>query len=135
MSIIDAVTGERIRKLTKHNAIVNSVCVMRESPWLFMSGADDGSMYVWDSRSKEPEIALSQRYAVTSVALSADGTRGYAGSIDNDVTAWDLKKREISYKLAGHRDTITSVRLSPDGNSLLSNSMDNCGRFIDIWWI
>lgn len=32
----------------------------------------------------------------------------------------------------GHTDTITSISLSPDGNFLLSNSMDHSIRLWDI---
>lgn len=34
--------------------------------------------------------------------------------------------------MLGHSDTITGLRLSPDGNLLLSNSMDNILRIWDI---
>ena len=33
------------------------------------------------------------------------------------------------YELQGHSDVITSLRLSPEGNRLMSNSMDNTSRF------
>ena len=51
-----------------------------------------------------------------------------AGSLDNDVTVWDIRNSKIDYKLQGHTDTITGIRLSPNGSHLLSNSMDNTGN-------
>lgn len=41
---------------------------------------------------------------------------------------WDLRREEISMSLAGHSDSITGMRLSPDGTHLLTNSMDNTLR-------
>ena len=31
----------------------------------------------------------------------------------------------MAYTLEGHKDTVTGLKLSPDGNHVLSNSMDN----------
>jgi WD40 repeat protein len=36
---------------------------------------------------------------------------------------WDLRKVEVSMTLKGHSDTITGLRVSPDGTHLLSNAM------------
>ena len=41
---------------------------------------------------------------------------------------WDVRKKEISYVLKGHQDTLTGLRLSNDGSYLLSNAMDNTGN-------
>lgn len=46
---------------------------------------------------------------------------------------WDLRKDdEPSLQLKGHSDTVTGLRLSPDGSHLLSNSMDNTLREWDV---
>ncbi len=36
---------------------------------------------------------------------------------------WDLRKVEVSMSLKGHSDTVTGLRVSPDGTHLLSNAM------------
>lgn len=45
---------------------------------------------------------------------------------------WDLRKDQISIKLEGHEEGITGIRLAPDGNHLLTNSMDNTVRIWDV---
>jgi hypothetical protein len=45
---------------------------------------------------------------------------------------WDLRKEEVVMSLKGHSDTVTGMRLSPDGTHLLSNSMDNTLRIWDM---
>lgn len=45
---------------------------------------------------------------------------------------WDLRTGEVSLTLAGHSDTVTGLRVSPDGTHLLSNSMDNTLRVWDL---
>ena len=40
----------------------------------------------------------------------------FVGGIDNLVHVWDIKKPNTElYRLLGHRDTITSLRLDPYG--------------------
>lgn len=45
---------------------------------------------------------------------------------------WDIRKKGIVHLLRGHQDTVTSLSVSPDGQSLLSNSMDNSVKIWDI---
>ncbi|CAG8828192.1 14235_t:CDS:2, partial [Dentiscutata erythropus] len=45
---------------------------------------------------------------------------------------WDLRKKVISYVLKGHQDTISGMKLSPDGSYLLSNGMDDTVRIWDV---
>jgi Prp8 binding protein len=66
------------------------------------------------------------------VALSEAGNEFYSGGIDNDIKVWDLRKKAVAYSLVGHTDTITSLSVSPDSQSLLSNSMDSTVRTWDI---
>ena len=46
--------------------------------------------------------------------------------------AWDKRKNDVSFVLSGHTDTITSLRLSPDGSYLMSNAMDSSVRIWDV---
>ncbi len=36
---------------------------------------------------------------------------------------WDLRKAEVAMTLKGHANTVTGLRVSPDGTHLLSNAM------------
>lgn len=56
----------------------------------------------------------------------------FVGGIDNEIKAYDLRKKAVIYSLKGHLDTISGIRLSPDGNQLLTNSMDNTLRTWDV---
>ena len=65
---------------------------------------------------------------VTSVAFNRKGDQVFSGCLDNNVHCWDLRRGKVQHVLRGHRDTVTGVRLSPDGNFLLSNAADNSLR-------
>lgn len=56
----------------------------------------------------------------------------FTGGIDNDIKVWDLRKQAVTYTLIGHADTVTSLQLSPDNQTLLSNAHDSTVRTWDI---
>lgn len=58
------------------------------------------------------------RPQILAVELSADATKVFAGGIDNCVQVWDLAKGGGEGPVdvyEGHADSITGLRLSPDG--------------------
>lgn len=62
--------------------------------------------------------AHAHAYAqILAVELSADASKVFAGGIDNCVQVWDLAKggEEPVDTYQGHADSITGLRLSPDG--------------------
>ena len=44
------------------------------------------------------------------------------------VQVWDMRRNEVVYTMTGHSDTVTGLRLSPNGYYVLSNAMDNTGE-------
>ncbi len=46
------------------------------------------------------------------------------------VQVWDMRRNEVVYTLPGHADTVTGLSISPNGDYLLSNSMDNTGGWV-----
>lgn len=128
----DLETGQRIRRYIGHEEIVNALDVSRRGQEILISGSDDGSIGIWDPRQKTAVDYIQTDLPITAVALSPAGEEIYYGGIDNDIRAYNLTKRGISYSLLGHSDTITSLAVSPDCRSLLSYSMDSTARTWDI---
>ncbi|KAI8368956.1 WD40-repeat-containing domain protein [Blakeslea trispora] len=132
VGIFDAKTGERVRRWRGHSAVVNSCQVVRRGPELVVSGSDDGTVKMWDNRTKEAVYTFEHDYPVTSVSFSDAGDMVFAGGLDNEIHAWDVRKQQSIYTLKGHADTVTGMALSPDGSHLLTNAMDNTVRMWDI---
>lgn len=128
----DAVTSKQIKKMSGHSSVVNSCCPARRGPQLIVSGSDDGTAKLWDIRVKGCIQTFAEEYQVTSVAFADASDKVYTGGIDNTVRVWDLRKSEVVMELKGHTDTITGMRVSPDGSHLLTNSMDNTLRAWDM---
>jgi Prp8 binding protein len=128
LAIWDTNKGERIRKFDDHTNIVNSCAAAKNTPNIFVSGSDDFTCMIWDSRTKYHQNEIRHEYQVTSVTISNDSNYVYTGGIDNIIRRFDLRTNDIpvdDMKLIGHLDTITGLSISPDGSKLLSNGMDS----------
>ena len=69
-----------------------------------------------------------------SVAFSKNGDRVFSACLDNNIHCWDVRRGKVQNVLSGHKDSVTGVRLSPDGNFLLSNASDNSLRMCVAWF-
>lgn len=129
ISIFDVKTGERTRRWRGHTGIVNSCQIVRRGgPELVVSGSDDCTVKIWDNRQKEAVSTFENDYQVTSVSFSDAGDMVYSAGLDNEIKVWDVRKNQLAYTLKGHNDTVAGMAVSPDGNHLLTNSMDNTGK-------
>jgi Prp8 binding protein len=128
----DLETGLRIRRHVGHEEVVNCMDVSRRGEEILISGSDDGTIGIWDPRTKNAADYIETDFPVTAVALSEAGNEIYSGGIDNDIKVWDARKKAVLYTMIGHNDTVTSLRVSPDSQTLLSNSMDSTVRTWDI---
>lgn len=128
----DLDSGTRIRRYVGHEEIVNAMDISKRGEELLISGSDDGSIGLWDPRTKNAVDYIQTDFPITAVAISETGSEIFSGGIDNDIRVWDVRKKGVVYSLLGHADTITSLSLSPDSQSLLSYSMDSTVRTWDI---
>ncbi|CAG0880587.1 unnamed protein product [Darwinula stevensoni] len=128
----DVQTGARLKKMKGHTSFVNSCGVARRGPPLIVSGSDDCTVKMWDSRRKGAILSLQCTYPVTAVSFNDTSDHIYSSGIDNDIKVWDLRKSSLTMRLRGHTDSVTGMSLSSDGNLLLTNSMDNTLRIWDI---
>jgi Prp8 binding protein len=71
-------------------------------------------------------------FPIAAICLAEAGNELFTGGIDNDIKVWDLRKQAVTYTLLGHTDTVTSLQMSPDNQSLLSNAHDSTVRTWDV---
>lgn len=124
--IWDTVTGARIKKLTGHQGFVNSCSTPRDqNKAILCSVSDDRSIRIWDTRKRAIASSFKDDYQLTAVTFNESADQVIVGGIENVLKVYDLRKNKVLYTMPGHFDTITGLSLSPDGNFVLSNSMDN----------
>ncbi|EFQ28408.1 WD domain-containing protein [Colletotrichum graminicola] len=128
----DIENGTRIRRYIGHDEIVNTMDISKRGEGMLVSGSDDGTIGLWDPRSKHAVDHIETEFPITAIAMSEAGNEVYSGGIDNDIKVWDLRKKSVVYSMLGHQDTVTSLRVSPDSQSLLSFAMDSTVRTWDI---
>ncbi|KAK7544944.1 WD repeat-containing protein [Phyllosticta citribraziliensis] len=128
----DLETGQRIRRHVGHEEVINCMDVSKRGEEMLVSGSDDGTIGIWDPRQKAAVDYIETEFPVTAMAIAEAGNELYTGGIDNDIKVWDMRKKAVAYSLMGHTDTITSLQVSPDSQTLLSNSHDSTVRTWDI---
>lgn len=133
VGVWDAKTARRILKLNEHSGIVNAVSGQRKATQQLVSVSDDGAIKVWDTRKRQSTMTISGEWPLTSVAYHDSLNYVFAGGVENDITCWDLRSTtEPVFTMTGHADTITSLRIDPRGEYILSNAMDSTVRIWDI---
>jgi Prp8 binding protein len=131
LSCWDVETGERIKRFRGHKAVVNSLSVSRRGNEMVASVSDDATLKIWDRNGVVKQF--KSEFPLLSVAFSHDAGVVYFSGVDSHIyvsylnKAYDLRNESIQYTLKGHEDIVTGLKTSPNGDLLLSNSMDNTG--------
>jgi Prp8 binding protein len=130
----DAEAGVRIRRLRGHTSFVNTCAPAKDEPSL-VTGSDDGTVKIWDTRRRNYVHSLANKYQVTAACYGGSSNQIITGGLDNVIKVWDVRKLAVEISLEGHTDTVTSLSLSPNGNHVLSNAMDNSVRMWDVRFV
>ena len=91
------------------------------------SGSGDHTVRVWDITRGGEVLILTIEDGVTTVAISPNGDFVAAGSLDKSVRVWDISTGNVMGRLEGvegHKDSVYSVAFSPEGDCLVSFSLD-----------
>jgi serine/threonine protein kinase len=98
-----------------------------------VSGAGDGTVRIWRADGTPVNTISGRTFAVTSVALSPDGTLLAVGA-DGNANQAQIWRTDGSNSpvatLTGHTDNVTMVAWSPDGKTLATSSSD---RTVRLW--
>ena len=116
------------RALAGHDAAVRAVRIAPDGAWL-ATGANDGSIRIWDTASEQAPVILTGSYGV-AVAIAPDGAWLAAGDSDGRVRIWDTANWHEHSVLRGHSGPVSAVAFSPDGSRLATCGS---GDTVRIW--
>ncbi len=132
LRIWDVDTGNEIRALSGHKGVVQDVCFLPKSERVFSVG-QDGTARLWDIRSGIALGALeSPHVPLGCCACSADGERLAAGGTDGTIFLWNSTTGQIVQRLKHHSKLVLTVAFHPSGRQLVSNSVDQTTRVVDL---
>ncbi len=106
---------------------------VRGLAWLkdgnFAVSCEDGSLRFYDGRSGECRREIeAHALPVTTMAVSADGTKIATGSADRLVRIWDCTTGRCLLTIDGHQDAVTAVLFLEDGQTVISGCEDDIIR-------
>ena len=116
--LLAEVSPHQIATLEGHTDGVAAVSFSPDGS-LLASGSSDGTILLWDMRSRERVATLGHTDGVAAVSFSPDGALLASGLGDRTVLLWDVATREQVATL-GHRFWVNAVSFSPDGTLLAS---------------
>ncbi|MCZ6572509.1 MAG: serine/threonine protein kinase, partial [Planctomycetota bacterium] len=114
----------------EHTAPVNGVA-FRAGGKELVSGADE-HVWIWNLATGERRVLRGHEGSVTSVVVSADGTRIASTSFDKTLRLWDAETGQTTAVLSGHSDPVHAAAFSRDGTRLVSGSFDGTLRVWDV---
>ncbi|MGK0386085.1 MAG: WD40 repeat protein [Patiriisocius sp.] len=118
-------TSEKVKILTGHNWMINSLKFTQDEKSLFSAGTE-GFINLWDiSTQKVIHQFAGHNGWVTSLDVSPDGNLLVSCGVDNTIRIWDIKSTKQVKLLRGHINDVNSVRFSSDGRLIVSASADN----------
>jgi cytochrome c len=107
---------------------VNALTVAKDGE--IVAAAADGVVSLLKTDGTLRASVETQEVPITSLALSADGTRLAAASIAGTITVIDRIAAKVLFQIAGTKQPVWALAFTPDGRELLSGGND---RLIRRW--
>lgn len=88
--IWDAELGSRVKKFKGHKSFVNCISAARSESQLLVSGSDDRTAKIWDTRQKDVVNTLPCKHPVLTVCFNMLGDQIFTSGTDNVIKVFFL---------------------------------------------
>ena len=89
---------EPLPPLKIHRQPITAIAFAHE--WLISSSLD-GTIYLWDGSTDQPQMLTDEPAPITAIALSPDRRRLLSGGRDGRLKLWDLATRQLLHSFSG----------------------------------
>jgi WD40 repeat protein len=96
------------------------------------SGADDGTVRLWDVHSGAGELLATQGPPIRALAISRSGRYLASGDKAGGLWVWDLREKRLLRQLEGATAAVLSLTFSADETQLAGGSYDQRVRLWDL---
>lgn len=142
--LVDATTGEQLRRLYPHNGMVRTVHFMDDGRRL-VTGGNDGLIKTWDvvASTKKDTVDLVDKAGHGRIARARFNNKGdrlllpiganpaWNGSGFKNLMVYDLEKRQLVHILTGHAAFLTDATEHPNGKFYATSGRDQTVRIWD----
>lgn len=97
--------------------------------WQMTSQTNVNLPYSLVSFSLSKQIKTSDEVAVIALAITPDGQNFITGNLKGEIQLWNLRTGELQKTIGKHSESVDSILISPDGQTLISGD----GKTIKIW--
>ncbi|XP_042432414.1 angio-associated migratory cell protein-like isoform X3 [Zingiber officinale] len=129
--LVNITIGRVISSLSSHTASVECIGLKPNALWA-TTGGMDLKLIIWDLQSSSVRCTCDHEEGVTSLTWLGTSQYVASGCVDGKVRIWDSLSGGCVRTFSGHADTIQSLAISADGNSLVSVSDDGTARVFSI---
>lgn len=132
LKMYDLKSGKEILAFAGYEApFVPRVMTVTPDAKLLISGADNGTLKIWDACSAKEMWSIKKHKGwIRALAVTPNGRRVISGAEDHSLRVCNLETGEEEFALAGHTSDINAVAVSPDSELAFSGSSD---RTVKIW--
>lgn len=131
-------SGECLETLKGHNDWVHSIAFSPKNPNILASGAEDGTLIIWDLNAENEKEKLFSRYkehrtAIKSLAFNRDGQILASASKDKTIKFWNSttgKLLPVTLQLDDFIWSITFISIEDRSQYLVCS----CSNNIVKWW-
>eukprot|EP01025_Chloroclados_australasicus_P050222 TRINITY_DN5750_c0_g1_i14.p1 TRINITY_DN5750_c0_g1~~TRINITY_DN5750_c0_g1_i14.p1 ORF type:complete len:309 (+),score=31.33 TRINITY_DN5750_c0_g1_i14:39-965(+) len=116
----DVVSGNLISQYEGHVGNVTAIGFQKEGRWMY-SGGEDGTVKLWDLRSRSYSRSYESRAAVNTVVLHPNQGELISGDQNGNIRVWDLQANACTCELVPEVGTaIRSLSIAVDGSLVVA---------------
>ncbi len=127
----DVASAKLLRQSVEHDDHIHRVVIGRAG--MLLASAGHRSVRIWDAPSLEPRSTLPRQIVENDFTLAVDPSDSWlaAGSYGHQIVLWRLEDLRPAWRLQGHTDETLSLDWNPEGDRLVSCSLDGTVRVWD----